>query len=435
MEKHILSKSTFIKGYHCLKSLYLYKNRPFLRDKITPEQRAKFKRGHEVGDMAQELFPGGIDVSPRSPSQYQKSVLKTQELIAAGQEVIYEATLQYEQVLVMLDILVKKEDGWHGYEVKSSKKLSETYYTDAAIQYWVIVNSGIELQSFSLVYVDENYRLKEKINLQEYFIFKDVSEEVKSRQDFIAKKVSEEKEIIREKHSPKIAVGDHCFSPYKCDFVGFCWKKIADKPYVPIDVSIDKLLKKVPENPSFVSLIFSEQAIPKCRSEKAYSPLVLGFQFMGSEPELLVNSCKGKKNLTESFINQAIEHKNLFIFDKEKLTNWLGEASVLYPEYQKQIADILEKTAGFIDVLIEEEFITKNKKEIYSAFWFAKTYFIEESRLHKLPVSSDILARELYNKTNADLLSDQHPDIDNLKEYLMELSRLTEFSYNKILKP
>lgn len=66
MEKHILSKSTFIKGYHCLKSLYLYKNRIFLRDKITAEQRAKFKRGHEVGDLAQDLFPGGIDVSPKA---------------------------------------------------------------------------------------------------------------------------------------------------------------------------------------------------------------------------------------------------------------------------------------------------------------------------------------------------------------------------------
>ena len=113
MEKHILSKSTFIKGYHCPKSLYLYKKRPFLRDKITDEQKAKFKRGHHVGDLAQEIFPGGIDVSPKSPSQYQKSVLRTTELIAQGQEIIYEATFQFEQVLVMLDLLVKTEKaGW-----------------------------------------------------------------------------------------------------------------------------------------------------------------------------------------------------------------------------------------------------------------------------------------------------------------------------------
>ncbi|RLD35903.1 MAG: DUF2779 domain-containing protein, partial [Bacteroidetes bacterium] len=92
MEKHILSKSTFIKGHQCLKALYLHKERPFLRDKLSAEQRAKFKRGHKVGDMAQQLFPGGIDVSPKSPSQYQKSAIRTQELIAEGQSIIYEAT-------------------------------------------------------------------------------------------------------------------------------------------------------------------------------------------------------------------------------------------------------------------------------------------------------------------------------------------------------
>ncbi len=112
VEKHILSKSTFIKGHQCLKYLYLSKKRPFLRDKMTAEQRTKFKRGHAVGDLAQQLFPDGIDVSPKSPSQYQKAVEHTQTLIEQGQEVIYEATFQYDKVLVMLDILRKTPEGW-----------------------------------------------------------------------------------------------------------------------------------------------------------------------------------------------------------------------------------------------------------------------------------------------------------------------------------
>lgn len=420
MEKHILSKSTFIKGYHCLKSLYLYKNRPFLRDKITPEQRAKFKRGHKVGDLAQQLFPGGIDVSPKSPSQYQKSVLKTRELIEAGQEVIYEATLQHEQVLVMLDILVKKEGGWHGYEVKSSKKLSETYFTDAALQYWVIVNSGIKLQSFSLIYVDENYRLKGSINLQEYFIFEDVTEEVKSRQDFIRSKVVEEKEIIKEKHSPKIPVGDHCFHPYKCDFVGFCWKKIADKPYVAKEINFDSLLKEKKTGATYLSLIFSEQAIPLCENEKAYSPQVLGFQFSESDAQLLSNSCEGKKEFLDTFFNQAYSEEKIITFDKTKLKYWLEEVAKTYPEYEDKATKTIEKTFGLIDVLVDEQIIDKEQKELYSAAWFSKTYFSDEINLHKLPVYSDILARQLFDKTKADLLSENHPDLESLKEYLSE---------------
>lgn len=432
MEKHILSKSTFIKGYHCLKSLYLYKNRPFLRDKITPEQKAKFKRGHKVGDMAQQLFPGGIDVSPKSPSQYQKSVLKTWELIEGGQEVIYEATLQYEAVLVMLDILVKKEDGWHGYEVKSSKKLSETYYTDAALQYWVIVNSGLELQSFSLIYVDENYRFNRSLNLQEYFIFEDVTEEVKSRQDFIGAKVVEEKEIIKEKHSPKMAVGDHCFHPYKCDFVGFCWKKMADKPYIAKEISLDKLLKNKSVEPSFLSMIFSEQAIPLCENEKAYSPQVLGFQFSDSNPQLLNNTCEGKKNLIEDFIHQAEQREQMVTFDHSKLRYWLEELAFIYPEFKVKLSQIIEKTMGLIDVLVGEQIIDHEKKSLYSAAWFAQNFFAEETTLHKLPVYSDILARELYDKSKADLLNENHPDLESLEVYLSEQNKLIQLIFDKL---
>ncbi|MCK5775790.1 MAG: hypothetical protein KAH25_06435, partial [Bacteroidales bacterium] len=239
MEKHILSKSTFIKGYHCLKSLYLHKKRPFLRDRFTAEQLAKFKRGHQVGDLAQQLFPGGIDVSPKSPSQYQKSVIRTAELIAQGQEVIYEATFQFDKVLVMLDLLVKTDKGWDAYEVKSSKSLSETYFTDAALQYYVITQSGLDIHQFYLVYVDKAYRLKEEMVLDEYFIKQDVTTELIEKQGFIAEKIAEEMALLQEKHSPKVEVGAHCFSPYKCDFVGFCWKKIKDKPYLPKAINLE----------------------------------------------------------------------------------------------------------------------------------------------------------------------------------------------------
>jgi hypothetical protein len=432
MEKHILSKSTFIKGYHCLKSLYLYKKRPFLRDRISPEQRAKFKRGHEVGDLAQLLFPGGIDVSPKSPSQYQKSVLRTLQLIEERQEVIYEATFQFNQVLIMLDILVKKADGWHGFEVKSSKKLSETYFTDSALQYWVIVNSGINLQSFSLIYVNENYRLLNRLNLSEYFIFKDVTDEVKSRQDFIENKVQEEKDILAEKHSPKIAVGKHCFNPYKCDFVGFCWKKIADKPYLAKEISIEKPILKKNIPPFYLSLIFSEQAIPLCKNEKAYNTQILGFQFSGSAAKLLINTCEGKKKLIADFIHEALSLKRIITFNQSRLHNYLAEVSIVYPEYKDQVSQIKKKTLGLIDILEDKKLIPVEKKALYTAAWFSKAFFEKESNLHKLPVFSDILARALYDESKADLLNDEHPDLSDLKAYLSEQIVLLELLYKRM---
>ncbi len=164
MERHILSKSTFIRGNQCLKSLYLNKKRPFLRDKLSPEQLAKFRRGSRLGILAQQLFTGGIDLSPRSPSQYQKRVLETAEIIRQRKhDTLYEAVFQFDQLLIMLDILNYKNGEWHGYEVKSSLKISDTYLLDAAFQYYVITNSGLKLKDMFLIYVNKDYSLESEL--------------------------------------------------------------------------------------------------------------------------------------------------------------------------------------------------------------------------------------------------------------------------------
>ena len=88
MEKHLLSKSTFIRAMQCTKSLYLYKHHYDLRDPLSKETLAIFKRGGDVGVLAQNLFPGGIDASPKHYTQLSDSVKKTKDLMDAGTEVI-----------------------------------------------------------------------------------------------------------------------------------------------------------------------------------------------------------------------------------------------------------------------------------------------------------------------------------------------------------
>jgi hypothetical protein len=236
MEKHLLSKSTFIRGNQCLKSLYLHKKRPFLRDRLSPEQLAKFKRGHKVGELAQQLFPGGIDLKPKSPSQYRKKVLETQEIISTNSyQTLYEVAFQYDRLLILLDILHKENGSWTAYEVKSSLHLSETYLLDAAFQYYVISNQLAELKDFFLVYVNKNYDFSQPLDINKLFIKESVLGRVLERQAYIREQVIREKETLLLEKSPPIAVGPHCTKPYPCDFIGHCWKKIPkdDWPVLP----------------------------------------------------------------------------------------------------------------------------------------------------------------------------------------------------------
>ena len=151
MSKSRLSKSTFIRGLQCEKSLYLYKHHYRLKDPTPSSLQAVFDQGTNVGILAQELFLDGIDASPENHFKMVESVEKTLDFISKGETIIYEATFLYnDYTITSFDILIKDEEGWKAYEVKSSTKVSETYIKDAAIQYYTITNSGINKRTVNV---------------------------------------------------------------------------------------------------------------------------------------------------------------------------------------------------------------------------------------------------------------------------------------------
>jgi predicted DNA binding protein len=227
MASHRLSKSTYIRSLQCQKSLYLHVKRPFLRDKISAEQLAKFRRGTDVGVLARDLYPGGYNMSPKSPSNF---ALKRNETLTMLQQshvkVLYEAVFEFDEVLIMLDILVRDGQGWKAIEVKSSKKLSNTYCMDAALQYYVLKGNGLKINSFGLMHINENYVFDGKLQLNELFTFVEVLPELERLLQSTAQGIAKAKATLKLSKSPDISVGKHCFIPYTCDFLGHCWKNI-----------------------------------------------------------------------------------------------------------------------------------------------------------------------------------------------------------------
>src|SRR3954471_16121511 len=93
-----LSKSTFVRGCKCLKSLYLYKFHYKLRDEVSQQQQALFDQGNEVGTLARQLFPVGADATVTPSYDYVASVKRTQEILRSGCKVIYEAGFVFNNV-------------------------------------------------------------------------------------------------------------------------------------------------------------------------------------------------------------------------------------------------------------------------------------------------------------------------------------------------
>jgi hypothetical protein len=226
MARHTLSKSSFIRGVQCHKSLYLYKNRYFLRDKLSPEQLAKFRRGTDVGVLARQLFPGGVDASPASHFQYAKAAQQTAEMIAKKTPVIYEASFIHKGVLVALDILEFRDDKWYAYEVKSSLSISDTYLMDAALQYYVIRGCGLELEDIFIIHANKDYVLQSELDLNRLFVKQSVQQIARSHEPWIEQEIAAQLQVVKLKKSPAIDIGPHCNKPYPCDFQGHCWKHI-----------------------------------------------------------------------------------------------------------------------------------------------------------------------------------------------------------------
>ncbi len=228
VQKHILSKSTFIRGCQCHKSLYMYKFHPELRDEITEAQQAIFNRGTSIGELAQQVFPGGVNMKPATPFEYQKSVQDTTNAINAGEEIIYEAAFQYNGVLAALDILIKENGKWKIVEVKSSASVSDTYILDTALQYWILTNCGYEVSDVGVLFLNNKYIRNGELDLRQLFTYESTLLKVLPLQDFVNDQVEEQLKLIKEKKLPSIDIGLQCADPYNCDFLGYCWKHIPE---------------------------------------------------------------------------------------------------------------------------------------------------------------------------------------------------------------
>ncbi|MFN8283221.1 MAG: DUF2779 domain-containing protein [Chitinophagales bacterium] len=224
--KNTLSKSTLIRSIQCPKSLYLYKKNYDLRDKTNYTQQQVFDRGHRVGKLAHLLFPNGRDCSPPNPYSYDESITATKLLVRQQFPVIYEACFKHNGILVALDMLTYENGKWYAHEVKSSMRISNTYLQDAAIQYYIITKSGVELEDFFIVNINSDYVLDETLNVQQFFKSTTVLNEIKERIPFIEATIEKAIATLNLPEAPEVPIGVHCNKPYPCDFQGLCWTTI-----------------------------------------------------------------------------------------------------------------------------------------------------------------------------------------------------------------
>ena len=418
-----LSKSTFIRGLQCEKSLYLYKHHYRLKDPTPSSLQAVFDQGTNIGLLAQELFPNGADASPENHFKMVESVEKTLKFISQGESIIYEATFQYNNVLAALDILVKVEEGWKAFEVKSSTNVSDTYIKDAAIQYYTITNSGIDLKDISIVHINNQYTKEGALAIHQLFTIESVYDQVLEFLPRIPNEVRRLKNIIESHEVPNVDIGNHCSAPYDCDFKGTCWKHIPDYSVFNISrlnkdkkfdlynqgvITLDQIdLSKVSLNPNQVLQVQSEvngtthidideirnftnglsyplyfldfetigPAVPKYNGSRPYQQLV--FQYSLHIQETLTSKLEHREYLADpsqdpriKFIEQLIKDcgtsGDIVVYNIGFERGKLNDLMEVFPQYSNELGRIVNRMKDLMIPFQQKWYYTPEMKGSYS---------------------------------------------------------------------
>jgi hypothetical protein len=226
----MLSKSKYIKGLQCEKRLWLDKHRPELKEELSDAQKALFAQGTSVGELAQELFPGGMDATPDYDRKDGIAIglRQTKQWIDEGASVIYEAAVSPNGLYAAMDILVKEENGYRAIEVKSSTSVKPYHIDDAAVQYYALTQAGIPLVDIEIMHIDTSYVHDGDLELAKLFKRESVLESIIPMQEFIPSKIATFSNVLRNEQMPEIEIGPHCDDPFSCDFKGFCWSHIPE---------------------------------------------------------------------------------------------------------------------------------------------------------------------------------------------------------------
>jgi hypothetical protein len=226
MTTSYLSKSLFIRGRQCHKSLWLQKHNPALKGDISNSQQAIFQSGTEVGILAQQLFPGGVEI-PYEGLTHQQQLDQTRAEIDKGTETIYEATFLNGGIFIKADILHRGARGWEIYEVKGSTEVKDVHIFDAAVQYRAITGAGLQVSSVSIVHINNTYTRYGALDIGQLFTIADITGKAQELQETITDEIAAQRDMLAGE-VPKIDIGKQCEDPYLCDFKDYCWQHLPE---------------------------------------------------------------------------------------------------------------------------------------------------------------------------------------------------------------
>jgi len=222
-----LSKTKYLEGLKCHKLLWYEYSRKEELPEIDAATQAIMDQGKIVGELAQTLFPGGITLQrDYMPDKQAEKSLEAVKL----RKPLFEAGFVFKQAYALADILNPvTKDAWDLIEVKSSTRIKDEYYSDAAFQKYTYEGAGLKIRKCYLMYINNQYVRKGKIEPEKLFATEDVTKQSDGLIPEIEENMADMLEAIQKKDAPHVKVSPHCDNPRPCPLEDICWNFLPPK--------------------------------------------------------------------------------------------------------------------------------------------------------------------------------------------------------------
>ncbi|MCG3147932.1 MAG: hypothetical protein PCFJNLEI_01373 [Verrucomicrobiae bacterium] len=222
-----ISKSKFLWGLQCHKLLWHAYNAKELIPAPDASTQAIFEQGHDVGAIAKQMFPDGVEVGAGiiDPAK----VIRLTEAALKLRKPLFEAAFTADGGYCRTDILRPSlKDAWDLIEVKSTTSLKDVHLDDLALQTWVLCSAGLLLRKIYLCHINSDFVRRGDIDPNKFFTLVDVSDQVSELAQQVPDKLEDMLRVIQQRKHPEVEIGSHCDDPYTCPLHDHCWKFLPD---------------------------------------------------------------------------------------------------------------------------------------------------------------------------------------------------------------
>jgi len=219
----ILSKTAYLSCLQCPRLFWTRINQKDRLPAVDEATQAMFDQGHQVGELAKQLYPDGIEIDWNLG--FKQVCEKSHELLPKRKP-LFEPGYIYNHCFTRADILLPVGDNqWDIIEVKSSTGAKDEHIKDLAFQHYVYSGNNIKIRKMFIMHVNNHYIKNGEIDVENFFSLTELTEEAETRSILIADEIPSFFDIVdvsETKIKDYITIGTQCKSPYPCILYDDC---------------------------------------------------------------------------------------------------------------------------------------------------------------------------------------------------------------------